>query len=119
MNTDLEKITEAFRRKIARDTGLERGTLRFDFKDLGESVYINGNTTPNEVSNDRSSADCTIVTSYKVIEDLVNGRIDGISAVEKGEVAIQGDLRLAMAFGPIEGDMPNRPFIKGNLRFPF
>ena len=54
---NIEACTEAIRTKVGADSGLA-ATLKFDCGDDG-FVYIDGQSTPNTVSNANRAADCT------------------------------------------------------------
>lgn len=122
----LEQVTEAFRRKVQRDIGLQAGTLRFDFGDAG-TIFIDGNQHPNVVENLPKNADCIVYTTLEFVYSCILGQVDGIRGVQSGHITATGDLRQVMAFGPAEGDLPTTPyvdppggsFVKSNLRFPF
>jgi len=85
---------------IGANSGLG-GTLKFDFGEPG-SVYIDGKSTPNSVSDgDGKSADCTITLSLETFEKMVKGELDGTSAFMQGKLRVAGDMGLAMKLGPI------------------
>jgi putative sterol carrier protein len=85
---------------IGANSGLG-GTLKFDFGEPG-SVYIDGKSTPNSVSDgDGKSADCTITLSIETFEKMVKGELDGTSAFMQGKLRVAGDMGLAMKLGPI------------------
>jgi len=85
---------------IGANSGLG-GTLKFDFGEPG-SVYIDGKSSPNTVSDgDGKSADCTITLSLETFEKMVKGELDGTSAFMQGKLRVAGDMGLAMKLGPI------------------
>ncbi|MBV8977133.1 MAG: SCP2 sterol-binding domain-containing protein [Alphaproteobacteria bacterium] len=85
---------------IGANSGLG-GTLKFDFGEPG-SVYIDGKSTPNTVSDgDGKNADCTISVSLETFEKMVKGELDGTSAFMQGKLRVAGDMGLAMKLGPI------------------
>jgi putative sterol carrier protein len=85
---------------IGANSGLG-GTLKFDFGEPG-SVYIDGKSTPNTVSDgEGKSADCTISVSLDTFEKMVKGELDGTSAFMQGKLRVAGDMGLAMKLGPI------------------
>jgi putative sterol carrier protein len=85
---------------IGANSGLG-GTLKFDFGEPG-SVYIDGKSSPNSVSDgDGKSADCTITLSLETFEKMVKGELDGTSAFMQGKLRVAGDMGLAMKLGPI------------------
>ena len=85
---------------IGANSGLG-GTLKFDFGEPG-SVYIDGKSTPNTVSDgEGKSADCTISVALEDFEKMVKGELDGTSAFMQGKLRVAGDMGLAMKLGPI------------------
>ena len=98
-----EQVTEIIERMgtaIGPNSGLG-GTLKFDFGEPG-SVYIDGKSTPNTVSDgEGKSADCTITVSLETFEKMVKGELDGTSAFMQGKLRVAGDMGLAMKLGPI------------------
>jgi putative sterol carrier protein len=85
---------------IGANSGLG-GTLKFDFGEPG-SVYIDGKSTPNTVSDGAGkNADCTISVTLETFEKMVKGELDGTSAFMQGKLRVAGDMGLAMKLGPI------------------
>jgi putative sterol carrier protein len=85
---------------IGANSGLG-GTLKFDFGEPG-SVYIDGKSTPNTVSDgEGKTADCTISVSLETFEKMVKGELDGTSAFMQGKLRVAGDMGLAMKLGPV------------------
>ena len=60
------------------------------------SVYIDGNATPPAVSNDDKPADCTLKMDFSDFSDLINGKLDGMTAFMTGKLKIEGDMGVAM-----------------------
>ena len=87
--------------KAIGDNSSLGGTLKFDFGEPG-SVYIDGKSTPNTVSDGAGkNADCTISVSLEIFEKMVKGELDGTSAFMQGKLRVAGDMGLAMKLGPI------------------
>ena len=59
-------------------------------------VYIDGNQTPPVVTNDDKDADCTIKMDFSDFDDLINGKLDGMTAFMTGKLKIEGDMGVAM-----------------------
>jgi putative sterol carrier protein len=59
-------------------------------------VYIDGNATPPAVSNDDKDADCTIRIDFSDFDDMINGKLDGMTAFMTGKLKIEGDMGVAM-----------------------
>ena len=68
---NLEACTEAIRTKVGADSGLA-ATLKFDCGDDG-FVYIDGQSTPNTVSNENRDADCTVGIKLEDLNALLTG----------------------------------------------
>jgi len=101
MSSDQVKhIVEEIGGRIGANSGLG-GTLKFDFGEPG-SVYIDGKSTPNTVSDgEGKSADCTISVSLENFEKMVKGELDGTSAFMQGKLRVAGDMGLAMKIGSV------------------
>jgi putative sterol carrier protein len=59
-------------------------------------VYIDGNQTPPDVSNDDKAADCTIRMDFADFADMISGKLDGMTAFMTGKLKIEGDMGVAM-----------------------
>ena len=59
-------------------------------------VHIDGNQNPPAVSNDDKAADCTIKMEFADFDDLINGKLDGMTAFMTGKLKIEGDMGVAM-----------------------
>ena len=59
-------------------------------------VHIDGNQNPPSVSNDDKAADCTIKMEFADFADLINGKLDGMTAFMTGKLKIEGDMGVAM-----------------------
>jgi putative sterol carrier protein len=99
-NEQVKEIIERMGPAIGADSGLG-GTLKFDFGEPG-SVFIDGKSTPNTVSDgEGKSADCTITVSLETFDKMIKGELDGTSAFMQGKLRVAGDMGLAMRLGPI------------------
>jgi putative sterol carrier protein len=99
-NEQVKEIIERMGAAIGPDSGLG-GTLKFDFGEPG-SVYIDGKSTPNTVTDgEGKSADCTITVSLETFDKMIKGELDGTSAFMQGKLRVAGDMGLAMRLGPI------------------
>ncbi|ANK82145.1 MAG: sterol-binding protein [Rhizobiales bacterium NRL2] len=90
----LEEITEGMRQRVGDDSGLD-ATLKFDFGDDGV-IYVDGESTPNTVSNEDKEADCTMKISKENFLKMVNGELDGTTAFMMGKLKIEGNMGVAM-----------------------
>ena len=96
----VQQIIDQMGTAIGDNSGLG-GTLKFDFGGPG-SVYVDGKSTPNSVSDgDGKSADTTISVALEDFEKMVKGELDGTSAFMQGKLRVAGDMGLAMKLGPI------------------
>jgi putative sterol carrier protein len=59
-------------------------------------VYIDGNANPPSVSNDDKAADCTLKMAFSDFDDMINGKLDGMTAFMTGKLKIEGDMGVAM-----------------------
>ena len=59
-------------------------------------VYIDGNATPPDVSNDDKDADCTLKMDFSDFSDLIERKLDGMTAFMTGKLKIEGDMGVAM-----------------------
>jgi len=59
-------------------------------------VYIDGNATPPNVSNDDKDADCTLKMDFSDFSDLIDRKLDGMTAFMTGKLKIEGDMGVAM-----------------------
>ena len=59
-------------------------------------VYIDGNATPPVVSNDDKDADCTLKMDFSDFSDLIERKLDGMTAFMTGKLKIEGDMGVAM-----------------------
>ena len=59
-------------------------------------VYIDGNATPPDVSNDDKDADCTLKMDFSDFSDLIDRKLDGMTAFMTGKLKIEGDMGVAM-----------------------
>jgi putative sterol carrier protein len=99
-NEQVKEIIERMGPAIGADSGLG-GTLKFDFGEPG-SVFIDGKSTPNTVSDgEGKNADCTITVSLETFDKMIKGELDGTSAFMQGKLRVAGDMGLAMRLGPI------------------
>ncbi len=81
---------------LARTTG----TLRFDLS-TGSDVehwYVSVNKGDIDVSRDNKNADVIFGIDRACFAGMVEGRLNAMAAVLRDEVAVEGDLGLAMSF---------------------
>ena len=59
-------------------------------------VYIDGNANPPAISNDDKDADCTLKMDFSDFSDLIERKLDGMTAFMTGKLKIEGDMGVAM-----------------------
>jgi putative sterol carrier protein len=67
--------------------------VKLDFGDQG-SVMLDG--VANQVTEDDGSADTTIKVAWADWEDMVGGKLDGMTAFMQGKLKVEGDMSNAM-----------------------
>ena len=96
---DLAQVTERIREAVGADSGLGK-TVKLDFGPAGK-IYIDGASSPNQVTNDDKPADAVISMSWADFEALIAGQLDPMMAFMQGKMKIQGDMMLAQKLAPI------------------
>jgi putative sterol carrier protein len=89
----LQEITSKMKEGAAKKSSFGN-TVKFS-TDQGV-VYIDGSVNPPAVSNDDKDADCTVKMEFSDFDDLVNGKLDGMTAFMTGKLKIEGDMGVAM-----------------------
>jgi putative sterol carrier protein len=96
---DLAQVTDHIRKAVGDNSGLGK-TVKLDFGPEGK-IFIDGASTPNQVTNDDKPADATISMSWADFQALVEGRLDPMMAFMQGKMKIQGDMMVAQKLAPI------------------
>jgi putative sterol carrier protein len=89
----LQEITAKMKEGAAKKSAFGN-TVKFS-TDQGV-VYIDGNSTPPAVSNDDKDADCTLKMDFSDFSDLIDRKLDGMTAFMTGKLKIEGDMGVAM-----------------------
>ncbi len=89
----LQEITAKMKEGAAKKSAFGN-TVKFS-TDQGV-VFIDGTATPPAVSNDDKSADCTIKMDFSDFSDLIDRKLDGMTAFMTGKLKIEGDMGVAM-----------------------
>ena len=89
----LQEITEKMKEGASKKTAFGN-SVKFA-TDQGV-VLIDGNQNPPSVTNDDTAADCTIKMDFSDFADLIEGKLDGMSAFMTGKLKIEGDMGVAM-----------------------
>ncbi len=91
---NLEACTEAIRTKVGTDSGLA-ATLKFDCGADGV-VYIDGKSTPNQVSNNDAEAECTVGITLENLNAMLDGDLEPATGFMMGKLKVTGDMSVAM-----------------------
>ena len=89
----LQEITAKMKEGAAKKSPFGN-TVKFS-TDQGV-VFIDGNASPPDVSNDDKAADCTLKMAFADFDDMINGKLDGMTAFMTGKLKIEGDMGVAM-----------------------
>ncbi len=91
---NIQECTDAIRTKVGDDSGLN-AVLKFDCGDDGQ-ILIDGNASPNTVSNDDGEADCTVAITLENLNNLLSGKLDPVTGFMGGKFKVSGDMSIAM-----------------------
>ena len=91
---NLEDCTQAIRTKVGADSGLN-ATLKFDCGADG-TIYVDGRSAPNAVSNDNADADCTVGITLDNLNALLSGELEPATGFMVGKLKVAGDMSVAM-----------------------
>jgi putative sterol carrier protein len=90
----IETITEAIRTKVGADSGLN-ASVKFDCGADGV-VFVDGNSTPNTVTNGNGDADCTVAITMENLQAMLDGDLDPATGFMAGKLKVSGDMSVAM-----------------------
>jgi putative sterol carrier protein len=90
----LAEVTTRMRERVGENSGLN-ATVKFDFGDEGV-LYLDGESTPNSVSNEDKEAQCTIKVSLADFIAMGKGELDAMTAFMMGKLKVSGDMGVAM-----------------------
>ena len=91
---NIQECTDAIRTKVGDDSGLN-AVLKFDCGDDGQ-ILIDGNASPNTVSNDDGEADCTVAITLENLNNLLSGKLDPVTGFMGGKFKVSGDMSIAI-----------------------
>ncbi len=74
---------------------------KIKFSIEGETIYLDGTTTPPTVSNEDLPSDVTIIATLDNLTKLVNKSMNPQMAFMSGKLKLQGDMMAAMALNSI------------------
>ena len=90
----LDECTTAIRNKVGADSGLA-ATLKFDCGADG-TIFIDGKSTPNSVSNSADSADCNVGMTLANLAAIIQEELEPATAFMTGKLKVTGDMSVAM-----------------------
>lgn len=91
---NLDQCTQAIRAKVGDDSGLG-ATLAFDCGAEG-TIFIDGRSAPNTVTNATGDADCTVGITLANLASMLAGELDPATGFMTGRLKVAGDMGVAM-----------------------
>jgi len=91
---NLQECTETIRGKVGDNSGLD-AVLKFDCGSDG-LIVIDGDATPNTVSNEDRDADCTVAITLENLNALLTGQLNPVTGFMSGKFKVSGDMSVAM-----------------------
>jgi len=91
---DMPACTEAIRNKMGASSGLN-ATLKFDCGADG-TIYLDGRSVPNSVSNEDKDADCTVAITHANLVALLTGELEPTTGFMMGKFKVSGDMSVAL-----------------------
>lgn len=97
----LESATQKVMENLENASESLGSTVKFSF---GEGViFIDGNASPNTVTNNDEEADCTVAMELSDFQDMLSGELNSMSAFMEGKMQIDGEMSVAMKLQSIFG----------------
>jgi putative sterol carrier protein len=89
-----------------------RGSVRFDVTDgrRTESWLVQLDRGNINVSSSGGAADCVFRTSREIFDRVASGKLNAVAARLRNEIAVEGDLQLAVLFQRL---LPGPPARRG------
>ena len=95
----LQEVTEQVRSRVGDESGLG-AKVKFDFGDDGV-LFIDGASTPNQVTNEDAEADTTVTMSLDDFKEMAKGELDPTAAFMMGKIKVSGDMTVAMKLSQV------------------
>ncbi|GGC10290.1 SCP2 sterol-binding domain-containing protein [Dyadobacter sediminis] len=89
----LQILTDRVKNMLGTDSGLD-ATVKFKTEE--GTLFIDGKSVPNTVSDQDLDADCTFDISTKNALKLMDGDLNAMMAYMTGKLKIHGDMSVAM-----------------------
>jgi len=89
----LQILTDRVKNMLGTDSGLD-ATIKFKTEE--GTLFIDGKSVPNSVSDQDLEADCTFDISTKNALKLMDGDLNAMMAYMTGKLKIHGDMSVAM-----------------------
>lgn len=96
--SSIQEVTETIAQKLVSAKPFGK---KIKFSLDGQTLYLDGTTTPPSVSNDDNPADVTISVSMEDFIKLMNKQLNAQMAFMSGKIKLQGDMMAAMALSNI------------------
>ncbi|MEL6978315.1 MAG: SCP2 sterol-binding domain-containing protein [Pseudomonadota bacterium] len=97
----LDEITAAFESRAEKASALQ-GRVTFDLGQDGV-VWLDGVSSPAQVSNERRDADCVISLSLEDMAAMLAKEVDGQTLFGMGRLSVDGDFAVAMRLSEVFG----------------
>lgn len=91
---DLQACTEAIRKKVGDNSGLN-ATLKFNCGTDGV-IFVDAVNVPNQVSNEDQDAICTVEIALENLAAMLTGALNPVSGFMSGKLKVSGDMGVAM-----------------------
>jgi predicted lipid carrier protein YhbT len=85
-----------------------RGTIRIESQRSNhvEHWLVTLDRGAIQVSRDNTPADCLVRTDFATLQGLIDGSVNGMAAMLRGLVAVEGELDLLLYFSRLLGTAP-------------
>ena len=97
----VEEFTVGMRQILGDNSGLD-AKIKIVFED-DQIIYIDGKSSPNNVTNEDQPADVTLRMSLQTLNKLYRRELHPALAAMTGKIKVEGDLRQAMKLESILG----------------